>query len=121
MGRALAICAAIGLMSTFGWAQESPFTDVLLDRMTGKWVLQGSIAGSETTHDVEVAWVLGHQYVRLAEVSREKNSSGRPAYEAIVFIGWDKPSNTYACLWLDSSGGGGLSAQAIGHAQRRGD
>jgi hypothetical protein len=65
--------------------------------------------------------VLGHQYVRLHEVSREKDAQGQAAYEAIVFIGWDQPSGGYACLWLDSTGGGGLSAQAIGHAKRSGD
>lgn len=29
--------------------------------------------------------------------------------------------NQYSCLWLDVTGGGGLSAQAIGHAERKGD
>jgi len=102
-------------------AQQPTFQDPLLDHMVGKWVLHGTIAGSETTHDVVVEWVLGHQYVRLAEVSREKDAKGQAAYEAIVFIGWDEPSNQYACLWLDSTGGGGLSAQAFGHAKRGGD
>ncbi|HSG27934.1 MAG TPA: hypothetical protein VLA34_05590, partial [Candidatus Krumholzibacterium sp.] len=27
-----------------------------------------------------------------------------------------QPSGRYACLWLDSTGGGGLSPQAIGYA-----
>ncbi|MDD4857463.1 MAG: hypothetical protein PHD74_05065 [Candidatus Krumholzibacteria bacterium] len=75
----------------------------------------------ETTHDIACAWVLGHQYVRFHEVSREKDAAGRAAYEAIVFIGWDQPSGEYACLWLDSTGGGGLSAQAIAHAKRGGN
>jgi hypothetical protein len=35
--------------------------------------------------------------------------------------GWDQPSGTYACLWLDATGAGGLSAQAVGHAKRSGD
>jgi hypothetical protein len=42
-------------------------------------------------------------------------------YEAIVFIGWDQSTGQYACLWLDSTGGGGLSAQAIGYAKPSGD
>jgi len=97
------------------------FSDPLLDHLIGKWVLQGTIAGRETTHDIAVEWVLGHQYVQLHEVSREKNANADPAYEAIVFIGWDQPLSQYACLWLDVTGGGGLSAQAIGHAGRSGD
>ncbi len=97
------------------------FKDDLLDRMIGRWVLQGTIAGQETAHDVVVEWVLGHQYVQLREVSREKDGEGNPAYEAIVYIGWDQPSAGYACLWLDNTGGGGLVGQAIGHGKRSGD
>ena len=102
-------------------AQQSTFQDPLVDHMTGKWVLRGTIAGKETTHDIVAEWVLAHQYLQLHEISREKNANGEAAYEAIVFIGWDQPSNGYACLWLDVTGGGGLSAQAIGHGKRSGD
>jgi hypothetical protein len=102
-------------------AQQTTFQDPLLDHLTGTWVLRGTIDGKETTHDIISEWVLGHQYVRLHEVSREKDAKGQAAYEAIVFIGWDQPSGEYACLWLDSTGGGGLSAQAIGYAKRGGD
>lgn len=96
-------------------AQAPAFRDSLLDRMIGEWVLEGTIAGAHTTHDVSFAWVLGHQYVRLHEVARERDAEGKPAYEAIVFIGWDEPSQRYACLWLDSTGGGGLRGDAIGY------
>jgi hypothetical protein len=54
--------------------------------------------------------VLNHEYLRFHETSRGKNAQGQPAYEAIVFIEWDESSNEYRCLWLDSTGGGGLSA-----------
>ena len=93
----------------------------MLDHLIGKWVLHGTIQGRETTHDVVSEWVLGHQYVRLHEVSREKNAKGQAEYEAIVFIGWDQASSEYACLWLDTTGGGGISPQAIGHAKRAGN
>jgi hypothetical protein len=99
-------------------AQQGGFQDPLLDKLVGSWVLSGTIEGKQTTHDVEAAWVLDHQYVQLREVSREKDAKGHPAYEATVFIGWDAASGQYACLWLDSTGGGGLAAQAIGHARR---
>ncbi len=102
-------------------AQQTTFQDSLLDHMIGKWVLRGTITGKETTHDITVEWVLSHQYMQLHEISREKNTTGEAIYEAIVFIGWDQPSNQYSCLWLDVTGGGGLSAQAIGHAKRKGD
>jgi hypothetical protein len=101
--------------------QPATFQDPLLDHFVGKWVLTGTIGGAATTHDVDAAWVLGHQYVRFQETSREKNAQGSAEYEAIVFIGWDQPTGQYSCLWLDNTGGGGLTGQAIGHAKRESD
>ena len=121
MSAILTIVASITLVSFSASAQQGTFQDPLLDHLIGKWILEGSIDGKETTHDVISEWVLDHQYVRLHEVSREKNAKGQAAYEAIVFIGWDQSSSQYACLWLDSTGGGGLSDPSIGHAKRNGD
>lgn len=102
-------------------AQQTTFQDSLLDHMIGSWVLHGTIAGKETTHDIVAQWVLDHQYLQLHEVSREKNTAGEALYEAIVYIGWDENLKQYACLWLDITGGGGLSPQAIGHAEHSSD
>jgi len=33
--------------------------------------------------------MLGHEYVRMHEVSRERAANGAPAYEAIVLFGRD--------------------------------
>jgi hypothetical protein len=98
-------------------AQEKKSQETLLDQMTGNWILKGTIDGKETTHDITTAWVLGHQYIRITEISREKNASGKPEYEASVFISFDTKKNEYTCLWLDNTGNGGLSAQAVGHAK----
>jgi len=106
----LAILALLILASFSVSAQQPTQKDPLLDRLTGSWTLQGTIAGHETTHDIESEWVLSHEYLRLHETSREKNVQGQPAYEAFVFIEWDESSSEYRCLWLDSTGGGGLSA-----------
>ncbi len=106
-------CAILVLliMASFSSSAQQPTRkDPLLDRLTGTWILQGTIAGRETTHDIESEWVLNHEYLRFHETSREKNIQGQPAYEAIVFIEWDESSNEYRCLWLDSTGGGGLTA-----------
>ena len=61
-------------------AQQSTQKDPLLDRLAGNWTLQGTIAGHETTHDIESEWILGHEYLGLHETSREKNAQGQPAY-----------------------------------------
>ena len=106
------------LYSLTASSQQTMFQDSLLDHMVGNWVLQGTIAGKETIHDIRATWVLDHEYVQLQETSREKKASGNAEYEAIVYIGWDQPSSQYACMWLDNTGGGGLNGQAIGHAKK---
>jgi hypothetical protein len=97
--------AAVG----FGQQPAPPTPTQLLDHLAGHWVLTGDVAGKETTHDVEAAWVLNREYLRLHEVSRETKANGDPAYEAIVFISWDMKAQEYRCLWLDNTEGGGLS------------
>lgn len=82
---------------------EAPAAHELLDRMVGRWVLTGEIAGQATTHDVEVEWVLQHKYVRITEVSRERGENGLPQYEATIFVGWLERADRYVCLWLDNT------------------
>ena len=40
------------LFSLSASSQSSNFQDALLDELTGIWVLQGTIAGEKTTHDI---------------------------------------------------------------------
>ena len=104
-------------------AQEPAFNSPvkLLDHLVGRWVLHGTIAGKETTHDVTAQWVLKREYIRLHEVSRARDAKGDPAYEAIVFVSWDAKAEDYSCMWLDSTAGGGLSAEGIAHGKESGD
>ena len=99
--------------------QQPLLQDALLDHFLGHWVLEGTIAGKQTTHDVDAEWVIGHQYLRIREVSRERNAQGEPAYEATVHIGWNQASGEYGCVWLDTYGG--LAAVSLGKAKRNGD
>ncbi len=115
------VVALLLLVSIPAVAQQPGFQDTLLDQLAGHWILEGTIAGDEVVHDVLAEWVLDHQYLRFHEVARERDPDGTPLYEATVYIGWDQTSGQYACLWLDSTGGGGLSAQAIGHTKPGGD
>jgi hypothetical protein len=98
-------------------AQQAPLTSPLLDHMTGHWVLRGEIAGKPTTHDVDADWVIQHHYVRLHEVSRDKNAQGQPQYEALIFVGFTEASKTYSCVWLDVYGG--TAIESIGVADPR--
>ena len=82
-------------LTPFPASAQHPIQDSLLGHMTGKWLLQGTVDGKETTHDIVAEWVLGHQYMQIDEVSREKNVDGKPVYDAIVFIGLNKALTRY--------------------------
>jgi hypothetical protein len=87
---------------------------MLLTRCTGNWILSGEIAGDNVVHRIEARWVLGHQYLQFVE----NTEKGTIAYEATVYIGWDEPSGRYSCMWLDSTGGGGLTNDVFGYAEK---
>lgn len=86
----------------------------LLNGMVGRWVLSGVIAGDQTVHDVEADWVLQRSYVRITEVSRERDAQGHPLYEAIVLIGWLERENRFVCFWFDNTevAGGAITCSA---------
>jgi hypothetical protein len=95
-------------------AQQPPVNSLLLDHLAGKWLMEGTIAGQPTKHDLDVEWVLDHHYLRIHEVSQERKAGGQPRYEATVFIAWNDPPKQYSCAWLDVYGG--LSPASIGLA-----
>ena len=112
LGRLLALL--ILCSSTAASAQQPPVNSPLLDHLVGKWVLQGAIAGKDTTHDVTAEWVLDHHYVMIHEISREQNAKGDPQYQATIYIAWNEATKDYACVWLDVYGG--LNSTSIGVA-----
>jgi hypothetical protein len=105
----LILCSA-----TVSVAQQPPVNAPLLDHLVGKWVLRGTIAGQETTHDVSAEWVLEHHYLVIHEVSRQMNGKGEPQYQATIYIGWNEATKEHACIWLDVFGG--LTTASIGVA-----
>ena len=107
------------LVAGSAFCQQPTLNDPLLEHLDGQWVLRGTVAGKETTHDVQAEWVLAHQYLKLHETAREKNAKGQPLYEANVYIGWDQAASEYRCVWLDVYGG--ISVQSIGRATPSGD
>jgi len=111
----LRIAAQALLFAVFCPAQNAPMDapTQILNYLAGRWVMSGTLAGKPTTHDVEAEWVLKREYIRFHEVSREKDSSGGPAYEAIVFLSWDANKGEYSCLWMDNTEGGALSSDVI--------
>jgi hypothetical protein len=115
------ICLLILFVPVTAKSQQLTQPDSLLNRMTGNWILNGTINGQKTTHDVEIQRVLNGQYVQLKEVSRERDQNGNPVYEALVYICWEESKKQYSCLWLDNTGNGGISNGITGHAKQNRD
>jgi hypothetical protein len=103
-------------------AQARPAASpALLDRLAGHWVMTGTIEKRPVTHDVDAEMVLKGGYLRLHEVSREKDAAGAPEYEAIVFISVNAKTGEYDCLWLDNTSNAGLSNDGIAHGMPDGN
>ncbi len=115
------LVAIFGVFAASAIAQTSASDDLWLSRMVGHWVLEGRIAGQETIHDVDGEWVLNRLYVRLHEVSREKDARGQPVYEAIIYVTRDATQGEYAVLWLDNTASGAFAAEGTGHAKPKGE
>lgn len=111
----------VSLFPFAGKSQQTIHPDSLLNKFSGKWVLRGTIDGQETVHDIVAQRVLNGQYLRFTEVSREKDKSGRPIYDAEVFICWQQAKEQYFCLWLDNTSNEGITNQVLGRAKQNGD
>jgi hypothetical protein len=118
---AVAIAALIAPTARAQGATAAEAAEALLDKMTGHWLLTGTIGQQQTTHDVDVDWILNREYIRIHEVSREWNARGGPAYEAWIHIAWDVKKSEYAVLWLDNTAVFTFAADGIGHAKPDGD
>ena len=118
---AVTIAALVAPTARAQRAGAAAAPEALLDKMTGRWVLTGTIAKQQTTHDVDVDWILNREYLRIHEVSREKNAAGGPEYEAWIHIAWDAKKSEYAVLWLDNTAVFTFAADGIGHAKPDGD
>jgi len=44
-------------------SQQITQPDSLLNKLTGKWLLKGKIAGQETVHDIDAERVLNGEYL----------------------------------------------------------
>jgi hypothetical protein len=95
--------------------------DSLFPRLAGQWVLRGTIARQRTVHDVSFAWLLGHEYLQMHEVSRERGANGTLAYEAVVLFGRDPKTGAYACVWMDNTAAADFPSAGTGRGSVAGD
>ena len=116
----VAFAALLSVLPSAATAQLAT-QGTVLDHLAGDWVMTGTIAGEPIVHDIDADWVLAGHYLRFHDFSREREASGERAYEATVFIGWDAEAERFVCLWLDVTGGEGLSNGVLGYAAQVGD
>ena len=95
--------------------------DSLEGRMIGDWLMTGTIAGDPVTHDVRAEHILGRRYVRIHELSREREADGTPAYEAWIHLAWDAKNGEYVVMWLDNTGITNFAPDGVGHGVPDGD
>lgn len=120
MRKRLLVALALSCAPATAWGQGL-HPDSLLPRLVGHWVLRGTIARQQTVHDVSFEWLLGHEYVQMHEVSRERSPVGTPAYEAVVLFGRDPRTGAYACLWMDNTAAAAFPPEGIGRGAVAGD
>ncbi len=118
---AIARLSVLLMLAAAPMAAQSLPADSLFDRLIGHWVLRGTISKQSTTHDVSFEWMLGREYVRMHEVSRERAPDGKPAYEAIVLFGRDPRTGEYACLWMDNTATSAFDPAGTGRGMVAGD
>lgn len=120
--RLFLLLVSISLSPSLVTAQDSvTIPAALADKMTGEWVMTGTIGKEEVTHDVYVDQILKRQYLRIHEISREQDVDGEPAYEAWIHIAWDEENAEFVVMWLDSTGTTNFSAEGVGHGKPDGD
>ena len=97
--RTCAVLTAIILAGAPLSAQRSP-TDSLLSRLTGRWIMRGSVRGKAEMYTMDGARVLTGKFVEL----HMTDTTHPPAYEARVFIGADTAAGRIIVHWLDAFG-----------------
>ncbi len=91
------------------------FHDDLLDNLAGKWALTREIRGKTQQNAVDAEWVLNHQFLRV----HMKDVASPPAYEVMIFIGYDNASERYVAHWIDIYGG--RTSETLGYGKRSGN
>ncbi len=90
------------------------FQDPFLEKIIGRWNVNGQVGGDKVVYHFVASWELNHQFVCLTFADTSK----KPAYSAKVFIGYDCVSERYVAHWLDNFGG--RFSETLGFGIRKG-
>jgi len=114
----LAVLIAVPAPAGSTAQSSAEWRDDLADHMIGTWKLGGKIMGRDAHHEVEAAWVLNHQFVRIHEKTEDAAPASERRYEAIWFLGYDPVSERYVLHLLDVFGG--RFSETLGYGTRDG-
>jgi hypothetical protein len=114
----LAVLIAVPAPAGSTAQSSAEWRDDLADHMIGTWKLGGKIMGRDAHHEVEAAWVLNHQFVRIHEKTEDAAPASERRYEATWFLGYDPVSERYVLHLLDVFGG--RFSETLGYGTRDG-
>ncbi len=90
-----------------------------LDRLAGKWSLNGTMGTTPLQQAVEGQWVLGDRFIQLYFKSTLPAPENQAPYEALYHIGYNAENDVYVMHLLDTFG---VSVNCIaGLGKREGD
>ncbi len=75
-----------------------------LTNLVGSWDLSGQMGATPLRQTVECRWALSGLYLEMRFKSTLLAPDGQLPYEAVYFIGYNKPSDRYIMHLLDTSG-----------------
>jgi hypothetical protein len=81
------------------------FYDDLLDNLVGDWEVSATVYGQKFTLEREAHWIMGHQYLRIYEKSREVIPWLKTRFERTILIGYNHSSKRYLVYELTVHGG----------------
>lgn len=114
------VAALLMLGAAPGHAQEpdgrgARFESALLDHLVGRWRVERRMGDRVLANTCDAEWVLNHQFLRL----HYRDVATPPAYEAMVFLGWNGQQRRVTTHWIDVFGG--RTSETLGFGMASGD
>jgi hypothetical protein len=85
----------------------------ILKALDGNWVMSGDVMGKPVTYNLVAAPALQGRFTEM----RMKDVQVPAKYEAAVFIGYDRASQSVIAHWMDVFGAEGSIPHATGHIE----
>jgi hypothetical protein len=105
----------LALLLSGAAAAAPPAPAPYLAGLSGEWELTGTVQGNPAHYRAHGAWVLNGSWLEFSM----RDVATPPAYEAQVYLGYDRSADDYIAHWLDKFGAAGARVVATGHLNGR--